>query len=682
MDFSDGAAPSKKTVSRRRLLLGALALCAAVSAAQSPPPARLFQDAIHLMETKGDYPAALRLFEQIAKGSNRNLAARSLLYSGLCYEKLGKREAQNAYGRLIRDFADHTDLVTAARARLAALTAAGGSPASREMAAHRVLADFPAFGALSHDGQRLSYFDWGTSNFTLLDLESKKERSLTRNLTGAWLGEAYGSVHSPDGKEIAYVWWNSYDILELRVLGLDGAGPRVVYRNKDLSHLDVADWSSDGRYILCTFHLSTGRSQIALVPVGNGAARVLKTFDWPGPGRLSLSPDGRYVAYELAGDVFLLAVRGTHEAVLVENPAKDFNPIWTPDGSRILFTSDRTGTSGIWVLSVADGNPQGAPELLRADLGKTWPLRFARGDTYFYGVQTGMQDVYVAELDPKTGKVAAPPSQASRRLVGANRWPEWSPDGKLLAFVSDQPPGGQDRPVLSILSLETGKQEELHPRMKHIERLRWSPDGRSILAGGRDERDRRGLYLIDAQTGDISPVVQSGGMGVVWQSAWSPDGRTIYYTMGAGIIARDLVTGQERQIHPGASKHFALSPDGRFLAVPRDDGLVLDIVALDTGQSRELLRVRVTDGGAFYKALSWSADGRFVFFTKLPELWRVAVETGESEKVGIAMEGLHGLRVHPDGRRIAFFAWTFGAELWAMERFLPPPKAREIAAEK
>ena len=74
------------------------------------------------METRGDYPAALRLFEQIAKGSDRNLAARSLLYAGLCYEKLGKREAQNAYERLIRDFADQSGLVTAARARLAALT--------------------------------------------------------------------------------------------------------------------------------------------------------------------------------------------------------------------------------------------------------------------------------------------------------------------------------------------------------------------------------------------------------------------------------------------------------------------------------------------------------------------------------------------------------------------------------
>ena len=654
---------------------------AAALAAQSPPPARLFQEAIHLMETKGDYPAALSLFEQVAKGSDRNLAARSLLYAGLCYEKLGKREARTSYERLIRDFADQTDMITAARARLAALTPAGGSPRAGGLAAHRVLEEFPAFGAISYDGQRLSFFDWTTNDLNLLDLETKQKRTLTGKRS-SWAGEAYGSTHSPDGKQVAYVWWNAQGVLELRVVGLDGTGPRVLYQNAALRHLDVEDWSSDGRSILCNLHLSTGSSQIALVSVGDGGAQVLKTFDWPGPGGLSLSPDGRYVAYGLGGDVFLLAVRGTQETALVENPANDFNPIWTPDGKRILFTSDRTGSLGIWVLSVVDGNPQGAPELLRADMGKTWPVRFARGGTYFYGVQTGMQDVYVAELDPATGKVTVPPSQASRRLVGANRWPEWSPDGKLLAFVSDQPPGGSDLPALSILTLETNKQEELHPRIKNIQRLRWSHDGRSILASGQDERDRRGLYRIDAQTGDVGPVVQSEGMGIVWQSAWSPDGRSIYYTTGAGIIARDLGTGQERKIHSGTSKHFALSPDGRFLAVPREDPpfSVLEIIALDTGQSHELLRV--PDGGAFYKALSWSADGRYLFFTKSPELWRLAVESGDSEKVGIAMEGLLELRVHPDGRRIAFGARTFGAELWAMEQFLPEPVAREIALEK
>jgi Tol biopolymer transport system component len=671
-------------MTRFRVLLGVPLLCAAVSTAQDPSPSRLFQNAIHLMETRGDYPAALRLFEQIAKGSDRSLAARSLLYAGQCYEKLGKREAQNAYERLIRDFADQTTLVSAARARLTALTPAGGSTAPRGIAAHRVLAEFSPFGALSADGQRLSFPDWttGEGQLAVMDLESKQMRTLTRN-EPLDSGESYGSAHSPDGKQIAYACANAQGTLELRVVGLDGSGPRVLYRNPDLWRLEVQEWSSDGRYILCNFALRAGRSQIALVSAADGAAQILKTFDSPRPGKSSLAPDGRYVAYDLGGDVFLLAVRGTQEAVLVEHPANDFNPIWTPDGSRILFTSDRTGTFGIWVLSVVDGKPQGAPELLRADMGKTWPARFARGGTYFYGVQTTMQDVYVAELDPDTGKVTVPASQASRRLVGANTWPDWSPDGKLLAFVTDNSPGTQNLPVLSILSLESGKQDELHPRMTTLSRLRWSPDGHSILASGRDEKGGGGLYRIDAQTGDVSPIVQSGGRRFPWESAWSPDGRTIYYEMGAGIVARDLGTGRERVIHPDA-RHFAPSPDGRFLAIGREDppdrSGVLEIVTLGTGQFRELLRVPTP--AFFYKVLSWSADGRYLFYSKHGTLWRVAVENGRSEELAITMEGLLQVRAHPDGRRITFFAMKLGAELWAMERFLPAAEAREVARDR
>lgn len=667
-------------MNKRGLLLGLSLACAAVLAAQSPSPARIFQEAIHLMETRGDYPAALRLFEQVAKGSDRNLAARSLLYAGSCYEKLGKKEARNAYERLIRNFADQPSLVTAARARLTALSPAAGSPAAREMAAHRVMADFPAFGALSHDGQRLTFPDWDTAegNLVVLDLDNKKKRVLTR--TGTPLdpsGEAYGSTHSPDGREIAYVWWNQ-GVIELRVVGLDGTGPRVLYRNSGLHHMDVESWSSDGR-ILCTLKLKTGNSQIALVSARSGAAQVLKSFESSGPNGATLSPDGRFVAYGLNGDIYLLAVRGSHEVALVENSANDFNPVWSPESDRILFSSDRTGSLGLWVLSVADGIARGTPKLLRPDMGKTFPVRFARGDSLYYSLQTMMQDVYVAELDPETGKVTAPPSQASKRLVGSNSWPEWSPDGKYLAFVSGGLWGGR---TLSILSLETGKQEELSPRMTFISHLRWSPDGGSILVSGRDEGGRGGLYRIDAQTGDVSPIVQSGSLRHAWDCAWSPDGRTVYYEFGKGIKARDLATGQERDIR-AEGRHFAPSPDGRFLAIGREDpstkGGVLEIVALETGEVRDLLRV--PDASVFYKALTWSADGRFLIFGK-GELWRVAAETGAMEKIGIAMGALLEVRVHPDGRRIAFSAFENGAELWVMERFLPAPTTPATALEK
>ena len=89
-----------------RWILILVGFCATQGQAQDQE--RQFQEAIHLMETKGDYPAAIRLFEEVVKGTDRTLAARSLLYRGICYEKLGREEAQRAYQRLIREFPDQT----------------------------------------------------------------------------------------------------------------------------------------------------------------------------------------------------------------------------------------------------------------------------------------------------------------------------------------------------------------------------------------------------------------------------------------------------------------------------------------------------------------------------------------------------------------------------------------------
>ena len=74
-----------------------LALCPPLVSTGAQSQAYRFQEAIHLMETKGDYPAAIELFEEIALGSDRTLAARALLNVGFCYEKLGRAEAVKAY---------------------------------------------------------------------------------------------------------------------------------------------------------------------------------------------------------------------------------------------------------------------------------------------------------------------------------------------------------------------------------------------------------------------------------------------------------------------------------------------------------------------------------------------------------------------------------------------------------
>jgi tetratricopeptide (TPR) repeat protein len=110
------------------------------------------------METRGDYPAALQLFEQIAKGNDRNLAARSLLYAGICYEKIGSQGARSAYERLIRDFADQAGPVAAARARLAAVTARPQTRPSSLTVAVTQLADFGVARTAAQAGEELTPF--------------------------------------------------------------------------------------------------------------------------------------------------------------------------------------------------------------------------------------------------------------------------------------------------------------------------------------------------------------------------------------------------------------------------------------------------------------------------------------------------------------------------------------------
>ncbi len=102
-----------------------------------------------------------------------------------------------------------------------------------------------------------------------------------------------------------------------------------------------------------------------------------------------VSPDGRYVVYDSPQsenspnrDIFLLATDGSHEMTLVEHPANDFAPFWAPDGNRIVFASDRSGSMGVWVLEVVDGKPKGSPQLISDNLDGMWPLGLTQNGSY------------------------------------------------------------------------------------------------------------------------------------------------------------------------------------------------------------------------------------------------------------------------------------------------------------
>ena len=163
---------------------------------------------------------------------------------------------------------------------------------------HRVLADYDAYGSVSPDGRFVSRLDWTDgANIVVRDLRTGERRQLTdsgRNSEGrAWL-----SAISPDAKQVAYGWtsWQE-DWAELRVVGLDGSPPRVLYRDETIRWVNAHGWSPDGSQILTM--LSTGGTrQIALVSVIDGSVRVLKSVDHRLGRTMSFSPDGQYIAYD------------------------------------------------------------------------------------------------------------------------------------------------------------------------------------------------------------------------------------------------------------------------------------------------------------------------------------------------------------------------------------------------
>jgi Tol biopolymer transport system component len=701
-----------KTIRVRRLLAVAILarmLTASVAIAQKDDQAELLMQAAHQKQlVEGQLEEAIQLYKRIVQEhtGNRALSAKALLEMGQCYEKLGNTEARKAYEHVLRDYADQNEAAAQARARLVALSGNGPSRGS-EMVTRRVWAGLGelVLGTPSSDGRYLSYADWTTGDLALRDLVTGTMRHLTNK--GSWTESsesAFLSTISPDGKEVAYTWFGNNGV-DLRLMRLEGSTPRILFSDKEVM-VFPSDWSPDGKYILALiFRFPTSSSQIALISVADGSVRVLKRFDPGFAGKACFSPDGRYIAYDSPppqdsdnSDIFLLAADGSREIPLVEHPAEDHLLGWTPDGDHILFASDRSGTMSAWLLRVVDGKPQGSPELVKQDIGQARPGGFTRAGSYYYSLAIGASDVYSAEFDPATGRVLTQPQNATPRFAGLNDAPAWSPDGQFFAYTSGRSPGliGHRPEVISIRSLKTGEERDLSPKLEYIwGPIRWSPDGRSILVPGKDRKIQHGLYLIDVQTSEVTPILGRDVDREISDPAWFPDGKRLLYRYThdesgsatiESILIRDLETGRETELFHSArgSKidDIALSPDGRQVALTLIEkatrSSVLKVLLVASGEANELVRAKEPEM-IVGDSLSWSSDSRYIVFGRKratnqeskTELLTISPRGGEPHALGLAMDSVRSVSFHPDGHHIAFAAGMVKSEVWVMENFLP-----------
>jgi len=258
--------------------------------------------------------------------------------------------------------------------------------------------------------------------------------------------------------------------------------------------------------------------------------------------------------------------------------------------------------------------------------------------------------------------------------AASNGWPEVSPDGTRIAFLSDRN-GGQD--VFTITA--AGANEIQVTQVKaDISGLSWSPDGAQIRFAVFDGKATTRIYSINPGGTNQTQIGQVPGQG----AEISPDGkRAIYNSSGSWTSTKLFVSNLDgsaaRQITDGSSIAWnrRWSPDGQSIAFTGKDStgnLQVFLMKADGAGLKQLTSASPAEGKPQVPA--WSPDGRQIAMQvnngkKYAEIWITDIATGSTRRISHHEQEYldEWPRWFPDGRRLAFQSNRTGSmQVWTM----------------
>ena len=231
--------------------------------------------------------------------------------------------------------------------------------------------------------------------------------------------------------------------------------------------------------------------RVAFVSYENGWRISLMESDGSNSHLFDLAPQYRYmpswspdckqlVVVQVATDTALRSTRGSMEIFvlsesgdlakrLTSDPRSsiEWGPDWSPDGLRVLFTSDRDGNLEVYAVTLAGGEALNLTNDGGADFGASWSPDGS--SVAFYSDRDGTYAVYVMRKDGSQLRRVADPSNGSGDvnaiglILAETGWrTSWSPDGKEIAYVAED---GADTEIF-VVSVDGGSHERLPRTMR------------------------------------------------------------------------------------------------------------------------------------------------------------------------------------------------------------------------
>ena len=699
-------------------LLGTLLLSADNPGAQTRGEGEVALRAAMETETvKGDLQSAIEQYRKIAAGSDRSLAARALIRMAECYQKLGDAQARQIFAQVVRDYADQQDAAAIARTRLAALaqqSAPAPSPARRLVVDWRI----GPYALPTRDGRSLVRYNAEHRAFELVDIASGQVRPLSTQ--GPRPDEAAvrvgGHIHlSNDGRRLAAVVGvktgtteaPQTERIELRVFDTGGRGEGRTLANwnsADLSRFGVRifAWSPPDERIWVWIMNRDQTARIAWVDL-NGNVQTLKTLKWRDHSQPpSLSPDGRFVAYhdvidrDARSDIYIIAADGSREH-RIEHPANESKPMFVPDGSGVVFESDRRGTRDLWFAPVTDGRAAGTARLMWRDVSPYGQAeRFADNGSLFYWFATNDWSTYTVSLDlDATAATLGPPARVAPVLNEVNTGPAYSADGRSLAYFR-----ASGRRIV-IRDIASGREREIpfETALGISATADWCATSDVLVASGYANGVGYLAYRVNVNDSSIqrlpmphAPAFCVGRGDDVIGLRNDPSGAPSH-----SIVRQSAAGGSETVLFNGGVRVSALAraPDGsRFAFVSHDKDVArLVTMAASSGTvSRDLMATGYFgDRRPLIWAVGWMPDGQRLLVVRYEDdvagstewvqrplwLWEVPLDGRPARKLaplplprveGGYFAGIGSFTIHPDGKRLAYHSHEgYVEQTWAID---------------
>jgi Tol biopolymer transport system component/predicted Ser/Thr protein kinase len=402
---------------------------------------------------------------------------------------------------------------------------------------------------------------------------------------------------SYDGQHVAFSRQSKEGVAIYQVPALGGVERRL-YSGSATAFSAAFDWSPDGKFLAVSqAGQDMNHAKIVLLSLADSQTRPLTA---PSEQDVDIeptfSPDGSTVAFVrsniggMVGELYVVPFGGGEAKRLTFDHQSIWGSLaWTPDGREILFSSSRSGSPNLWRVSTSGGTPQPAPG---GGVNAMSPAVSLKGNQLAYEQVLFQNDIWRLNLTDHKLPQGSPVLVVGTK--GLNWRPQFSPDGKKIAFQSSQSGFSE----IWVCDSDGSNCDSLTSLRGTAGAPHWSPDGRNLAFESHPQAYSQ-VYVAEVG-GNAQPRLLPTFPGVDnGAPTWSRDGQWVYF--------------------------YSDREGGRFQIWK---------TRMSGGPA-----VQVTKNGGILGIES--KDGRFLYFAKFesPGIWRMPLNGGDETRILDQPEG-------------------------------------------